>query len=112
MKQEAEKIVQSFYEGHTYKELVDIAERYLQNAEQGGYKKGYNAGFRNATGTERQDISVSSEPTIGSGERNITRVEVIDQEGRSYVNWDAKNSVFTSIQDEGRTLKVFIKDKV
>lgn len=39
----------------------------------------------------------------------IKRVEVIDQNGRSYVNWDSKNKVELSFQDEGRTLKIFIK---
>jgi hypothetical protein len=39
---------------------------------------------------------------------NFTRVEVIDDNGRSYVNWQGGNKVELSIQDEGRTLKVFI----
>ena len=37
----------------------------------------------------------------------ISRVEVIDQEGRAYVNMDAKH-VAVSIQDQGITLKVFL----
>lgn len=39
---------------------------------------------------------------------NITRVEVIDENGRSYVNWDENNNVSVSLQDNGRTLKIFI----
>lgn len=42
---------------------------------------------------------------------NITRVEVIDQKGRSYVNWKPNNKVKISMQDEGRTMKIFINDK-
>jgi hypothetical protein len=38
----------------------------------------------------------------------ITRVEVIDQSGRSYVNWDETNDVTWQLQDGGRTLKVFV----
>jgi hypothetical protein len=38
----------------------------------------------------------------------ITRVEVIDENGRSYVSWEDDNDIVTSIQDEGRTLKVFV----
>ena len=38
----------------------------------------------------------------------ITRVEVIDQSGRSYVNWDENNDVTWQLQDKGRTLKVFV----
>lgn len=41
----------------------------------------------------------------------LTRVEVIDQEGRSYVNWDDNNKVELSFQDDGRTLKVFISNR-
>lgn len=38
----------------------------------------------------------------------VTRLEVIDENGRSYVNWKKENRVELSLQDEGRTLKVFI----
>lgn len=38
---------------------------------------------------------------------NVTRLEVIDGEGRSYVNYGVGNIEF-SLQDEGRTLKIFI----
>jgi len=41
----------------------------------------------------------------------VTRVEVIDEEGRSYVNWDDNNKVELSFQDDGRTLKVFISNR-
>ena len=41
----------------------------------------------------------------------LTRVEVIDQDGRSYVNWDENNKVELSFQDDGRTLKVFISNR-
>jgi len=38
----------------------------------------------------------------------VTRVEVIDQDGRSYVNWDKDNMVTIQLQDDGRPLKIFI----
>jgi hypothetical protein len=41
----------------------------------------------------------------------VTRVEVIDDEGRQFVNWDKKNKVELSYQDDGRTLKIFITKK-
>ena len=40
--------------------------------------------------------------------RNVTRVEVIDENGRSYVSRYKHNQVEISIQDDGRTLKIFI----
>jgi hypothetical protein len=43
---------------------------------------------------------------------HINRVEVIDENGRSYVNWREENNTTISIQDEGRTLKVFIKNSL
>lgn len=41
----------------------------------------------------------------------VTRVEVIDDVGRSYVSWNPKNKVEISIQDEGKTMKIFITNK-
>ena len=38
----------------------------------------------------------------------ITRVEVIDENGRSYVSWEDDNDVSWQFQDGGRTLKVFV----
>jgi len=43
--------------------------------------------------------------------KSCTRVEVIDENGRSYVSWDDRNEVKVSVQDDGRTLKIFIKRK-
>lgn len=41
----------------------------------------------------------------------VTRVEVIDQKGRNYVNQKSTNKVELSIQDSNRTLKIFIRDE-
>ena len=38
-----------------------------------------------------------------------TRLEVIDADGRTYTNWKVKDMEF-SYQDDGRTLKIFIKE--
>ena len=38
----------------------------------------------------------------------ITRLEVIDENGRSYVNWEDDNNVSWQFQDKGKTLKVFV----
>ena len=38
----------------------------------------------------------------------VTRIEIIDQEGRSYVNCDDNNKVGLSFQDDELNLKVFI----
>jgi len=39
----------------------------------------------------------------------VTRVEVIDSNGRVYTTWNATD-VVTFLQDEGRTLKVFLRN--
>ena len=41
----------------------------------------------------------------------VTRVEVIDDTGRAYVNRNSGNAVETMLQDDGKTLKVFIYNK-
>jgi hypothetical protein len=38
----------------------------------------------------------------------INRVEVIDENGRSYVNWKPTNRTELQVQDNGRTLKIFV----
>ncbi len=38
----------------------------------------------------------------------VTRVEIIDENGRSYTNFDPNNKVELSFQDNERTIKVFI----
>lgn len=40
--------------------------------------------------------------------QKCNRVEVIDQKGRSYVNWKPTNKVEISLQDDDRTAKIFI----
>ena len=42
-------------------------------------------------------------------ENKITRVEIIEGSMRKYVKWNCEAE--TSMQDNGRTLKVFIKDE-
>lgn len=39
----------------------------------------------------------------------VNRVEVIDSSGRAYTKYGVKD-VSISLQDDGRTLKVFLKD--
>lgn len=39
----------------------------------------------------------------------VTRVEVIDSSGRSYIKYDVKD-VSISLQDDERTLKVFLSN--
>ena len=42
--------------------------------------------------------------------KKVTRVEVIDKKGRSYVNWNKNNQVKVLLQDNGRTMKVVISN--
>ena len=43
--------------------------------------------------------------------QKVTRIEVIDDTGRAYVNRNQDNAVEVQLQDKGRTLKVFICKK-
>ena len=38
----------------------------------------------------------------------VTRLEIIDKNGRAYVRWDCE--IDQSFQDDGRTLKIFVKE--
>jgi hypothetical protein len=38
----------------------------------------------------------------------INRVEVIDENGRSYVNCKPTNKIELQVQDNGKTLKIFV----
>jgi hypothetical protein len=42
---------------------------------------------------------------------DVTRVEVIDEKGRSYIKWDNDYLVKLSLQDDGKTLKIFLIKK-
>ena len=42
--------------------------------------------------------------------QGCTRVEVIDETGRAYVHWESGNIVQASLQDNGRTIKLFISN--
>ena len=44
--------------------------------------------------------------------KNVTRVEVIDENGRTYVNWNKDNVVQFELQDDNKTLKIFISNKL
>ena len=41
-------------------------------------------------------------------ELKANRVEIIDENGRAYVNWRKTNKIRVSMQDDNRTLKIFI----
>ncbi len=51
--------------------------------------------------------SLTMKSTVVNTEK-VTRVEVIDENGRSYVNWKEDNKIMIQVQDDGRTLKIFI----
>jgi hypothetical protein len=42
---------------------------------------------------------------------NVNRVEIIDENWRAYTNYGCED-VWLSFQDEGRTLKIFLKKEV
>ena len=53
---------------------------------------------------------VIEQPKSNAGEYAVTRFEVIDEVGRRYTNHSVEQ-LKLSLQDEGRTLKVFIMGK-
>ena len=64
---------------------------------------------------EKQTTELSTEKALSIADvmamlptTMINRVEVIDENGRSYVNWKPTNRTELQVQDNGRTLKVFV----
>ena len=60
--------------------------------------------YPDTTNTEIIEVPLNLNQTV----KNVTRVEIIDEKGRSYVNWNKNNKVQILIQDQGRTMKVVI----
>ena len=88
-------------------------DAYIETLEEDA-KKGNNSFYENRKLSELREIKkqlglcnvVKSLPIQNLP--NCTRVEVIDQNGRSYVNWKPTNKVRLSMQDDGKTAKIFI----
>ena len=69
-----------------------------------------STGFKDKNGIALSIADVMAMlPTVTYLEK-VNRVEVIDQKGRSYVNWKPTNKTELSLQDDGKTLKVFISN--
>lgn len=66
----------------------------------------------NAAIMAMEEYAAQIKGSSGIQEHLINRVEVIDGKGRSYIKWKDKSqiAVSLSVQDEGRTLKIFIKE--
>lgn len=84
-------VVKENFGKHNYKCVTDIVNKHLANGVEPSTDKALHKHFVNASFLP-----------------NCTRVEVIDQSGRAYVNWKPTNKVQTQMQDDNKTLKVFI----
>lgn len=83
----------------TKEEIEKLAEKNLKTTYgYNEYKPFYDFGFINGYTQCQEDMVDISK---------VTRFEVIDENGRVYTQRDCK--VELSYQDDGRTLKVFIK---
>lgn len=87
--------------------LTEI-QRLQKESYQRGYKKAYDLPRFNPK--EQRYMSPSEKAFVASKATDkVTRFEVIDEEGRQMVKYDV--SVELSMQDDDRTLKVFLKAK-
>lgn len=77
------------YYNHRYERLWSTFEKYIREE--------FDARCESAFITKAQIVPV-------------TRIEVIDEDGRSYSKWNIYNKTF-SFQDEGKTLKIFLDQK-
>ena len=69
-----------------------------------------NTGLFNAEGKALSIADVMAMLPPVTFLEKVNRVEVIDQNGRSYVNWKPTNKTEIILQDDGKTLKVFISN--
>ena len=69
-----------------------------------------NTGLFNAEGKALSIADVMAMLPPVTFLENVTRVEVIDQKGRGYVNIKPTNKIELSFQDGCKTLKVFISN--
>ncbi|MFC7293088.1 hypothetical protein [Hirschia litorea] len=51
---------------------------------------------------------MNNPPITNDNVKNFNRLEIIDENGRAYVNIDVKEIDF-SVQDDGKTLKFFVR---
>jgi hypothetical protein len=96
MKQKAEEIYHRFV-NYEWNYVGDGLKKSILEAIETALKEGRKLPIHNVV----KSLPIQDLP-------NCTRVEVIDQKGRSYVNWQPTNKVRLSMQDDGRTAKIFI----
>lgn len=89
-----------------YADKVGQTVPYLGN-KYGTHTSREDSGFINIV--KEADAEIIEADVIEA--HRLTRVEVIDEKGRSYVGWDDRNEVKISVQDGGLTLKIFISKK-
>ena len=91
--------------------LDDVAELHLDSKELEGIISYYNHRYERLWSTFEHLIKDEHRRNHGAITLNqmqdVTRLEVIDENGRSYTKWDVQNKAF-SFQDDGRTLKIFL----
>ena len=88
------------------KELADVLQHIRRVIDDGNGTPVY---FGDTTKVRIDAILERYEDSCKTSEPIINRVEIITHdEGRVYVNWEKDNKIVTSIQDDGKTLKVFV----
>lgn len=91
--------------------MDDIRDLNLDNAHVDRILNYYDFKFENLWATFEQMVRDEHRKNHGAMTlkqmQAVTRLEVIDGDGRSYSKWNIQNKSF-SFQDEGRTLKIFL----
>ena len=91
------------------KELADVLQHIRRVIDDGNGARVY---FGDTTKVRIDAILERYEDSCKTSEPIINRVEIITHdEGRVYVNWEKDNKITTSLQDDGRTIKVFVNTK-
>ena len=93
------------------KPKIKIAEIYLTDFDEQILKmirkKKVASESNNGVVTESSDnIAIAKIDTS-----KVTRLEIVDEQGRAFSSWNDQNKIELSLQDEGRTLKIFISKR-
>lgn len=99
-------MISNYIKDDYIKSLVELVEK-IQNDFRYPNSEGESDKIRYAQRFETEFNALLDEFRYG---QSVTRLEVIDNNGRSYTNWKVED-LELSLQDQGRTLKIFARKR-
>ena len=93
------------------KDLIIWLERQIEICNELGNMEGEKYAFAHTLKKVRKEAINFTDSSLQLESLKVNRFEIIDKNGRSYTNWIKKHfKIKTSLQDNDRTLKIFLYD--